>query len=100
MSYVVNRHPLLYGGPLRMFKCLLVIVALCWATPSWASGESTAVELHRLNPGIPAVADLDGDHLHDLASGTILGRTAQGYAYRVDLDLTATLHSIPFSVFS
>jgi hypothetical protein len=77
-----------------------VIGVFCWAMPAWGSGKSAiGTQFHLLNPGT-AIADLDGDHLPDLASGTNLGRTPEGYAYRVDLDLTSTLHSRPFSVFS
>src|SRR5262249_55623027 len=64
------------------------------------SNLQAEAELHLLRPGFPAVGDLDGDHVPDVASGINLGRTAQGYAYRVDLDLTANLHAKPFSVFS
>ena len=86
---------------LRIFQYLLVFVAFCWTMPAWASGKSMgAAELHLLSPGVPAVADLDGDHVPDLASGTNLGRTAQGYAYRVNLDLSSNSQSQPFSVFS
>jgi hypothetical protein len=53
-----------------------------------------------LRPGIAGVADLDGDHIPDVASGTNLGRTEQGYNYRVDLDLTDNSQAKPFSVIS
>jgi len=53
-----------------------------------------------LRPGIAGVADFDGDHIPDVASGTNLGRTEQGYNYRVDLDLTDNSQAKPFSVIS
>jgi hypothetical protein len=82
-------------------RVILLLVGLWIGVPAWASASPhNRADLHLLGPGIAAVADLDGDHIPDIASGINLGRTAQGYAYRVDLDLTDNLQAKPFSVFS
>src|SRR5215831_861733 len=85
-----------------VLRYVFVLVGLCRiCAPAWAAGPSdTAVELHLLRPGIAGVADFDGDHIPDVASGTNLGRTEQGYNYRVDLDLTDNSQAKPFSVIS
>src|SRR5215831_5546545 len=88
--------------PLPLMSSFLFCVGLFFIAPSASASSNwqAGVELHLLRPGAPAVGDLDGDHVPDVASGTNLGRTAQGYAYRVDLDLTANQGAKPFSVFS
>jgi hypothetical protein len=58
------------------------------------------VALHLLRPGTASVADLDGDHIPDMASGIRTGHTREGYSYRVDLDLSSNPHARPFNVFS
>jgi len=85
----------------RLLHIILLCVGLLWISPSvWASANpSPNVEFHLLRPGTVAFGDFDGDQIPDVASGTNLGRTEQGYAYRVDLDLTNS-RSQPFRVFS
>jgi hypothetical protein len=81
----------------------LLLIAFCWFTaPASASGTAhNNAASHFLRAGVAAVADLDGDHIPDIASGVNTGRTSAGYHYRVDVDLTgdATQKSF-FSVFS
>jgi len=83
-------------------RYLLLIIAVCWfAIPASASDAAhSAVAMHLLRPGTAAVADLDGDHIPDIASGIRTGRTAEGYSYRVDLDFSGNLEAKPFNVFS
>ena len=45
------------------------------------------------------LTDLDGDYKPDFAVGQRLGRTADGYFYRVQLQLSADASSSWFSVF-
>jgi len=51
-------------------------------------------------PGVAAVADLDGDHIPDIASGISTGHTSEGYSYRVDLDFSGNRGVKTLSVFS
>jgi len=81
-----------------VFRC--VFFGLCISTTVWASeGAHTGIAAHILRAEAIA-ADLDGDNIPDLASGTNLGHTSQGYAYRVDLDLSKNQQAKPFRVFS
>jgi hypothetical protein len=75
---------------------------LCWiCVPARAEGVvRRSIEMHLLRPGLGAIADIDGDHIPDFASGINVGRTAQGYSYRVDLDLSNNPGARPFSVVS
>jgi hypothetical protein len=77
-----------------------LLVAIGYVRPAAAGSRNPAVDLHLLHPGTTVVVDLDGDQIPDLASGTNLGRMPQGYAYRVDLDLTDNSQPKPFRVFS
>src|SRR5262245_61429683 len=45
------------------------------------------------------LSDLDGDHAPDFATGQRLGRTADGYFYRVQLQLSSDLSFSSFTVF-
>jgi len=45
------------------------------------------------------LTDLDGDHKPDFAVGQRLGRTADGYFYRVQLQLSSNASSSSFTVF-
>jgi hypothetical protein len=84
-----------------VLRIIFPFVVLWLAIPGWALASSHgAVDLHLLRSGVAAVADFDGDQLPDVASGTNLGRTTHGYAYRVDLDLTKNLEATSLSVFS
>ncbi len=78
--------------PLLVFSCLA-------AAPVWAF-PGTTNKLHLLRPGNAVVADLDGDHVLDTASGVETGHSALGYFYRVDLALTGDSAAAPFMVLS
>lgn len=86
----------------RAFRHLLQLFAVCWfAAPAFAAAATTSlVATHLLRPGVPAIADLDGDHLPDVASGISTGHTPAGYSYRVDLDLSGHTNQNSFSVLS
>jgi hypothetical protein len=93
-----NSHSLERAG-----KYVLLLFAVCFfALPSSTFGAThgSSVATHLLRAGTPAVADLDGDQLPDLASGIKTGHTSQGYSYRVDLDLTGNPDRKSFSVLS
>src|SRR5215468_10405172 len=45
-----------------------------------------------------ALADLDGDHAPDFATGQRLGRTTDGYFYRVQLQLSSDVSSSSFTL--
>jgi hypothetical protein len=80
---------------------LLLIAACLFTVPGFASGaEHQAAAMHLLRPGVAAVADLDGDHIPDIASGINTGRTSEGYSYRVDLDLSGNPRTKPLSILS
>jgi hypothetical protein len=81
---------------------LILLLAFWWsAVPAFASGSVHAtVAMQLLRPGLAAVADLDGDHIPDLASSISTGRTSQGYSYRVDLDFGGNPGRKTLSVFS
>jgi hypothetical protein len=84
-------------------KYALLLFAVCWfALPASAYGATQGgdVATHLLRAGTPAVADLDGDHQPDLASGINTGHTSAGYSYRVDLDLSGNPDRKSFSVLS
>lgn len=80
----------------------LLLLAVCGvAAPAFAATAThSAVATRLLRPGVPAVADLDGDHLPDVASGINTGHTPAGYSYRVDLDLSGHTNQNSFSVLS
>lgn len=86
----------------RASKCLLLLFAVfLFALPGSVFGAPHgSIATHLLRPGTPAVADLDGDHHPDLASGIKTGHTSDGYSYRVDLDLSGNPEGKSFSVFS
>jgi hypothetical protein len=81
---------------------ILLPIAICWFyVPARAEGVlHRNMEMHLLRPGVGAIADIDGDHIPDFASGINVGRTAQGYSYRVDLDLSKNPDARPFSLVS
>jgi len=81
---------------------LLLFAVCCFALPASAFGAThgSSVATHLLRAGTPAVADLDGDHLPDLASGIKTGHSSEGYSYRVDLDLSGKPDRKSFSVLS
>jgi len=81
---------------------LLPLIAVCLFTvPAKASdGGPGTVAMHLLRPGVAAVADLDGDHIPDIASGISTGHTSEGYSYRVDLDFSGNPGAKTLSVFS
>src|SRR5207248_9192297 len=81
---------------------LLLLVAVSLLTvPAFASGSGhSTVAMHLLRPGVAAVADLDGDHIPDIASGISIGHTSEGYSYRVDLDFSGNPGARTLSVFS
>jgi hypothetical protein len=84
-------------------KYVLLLFAVCFfALPASAFGatHASSIATHLLRAGTPAVADLDGDHQPDLASGINTGHTSAGYSYRVDLDLTGNPDRKSFSVLS
>ena len=84
-------------------KYVLLLFTVCWfALPASAFGatQGSSVATHLLRAGTPAVADLDGDHQPDLASGINTGHTSAGYSYRVDLDLSGNPDRKSFSVLS
>ena len=87
----------------RASTYVLLLFAVCFfALPARAFGATHggSIAAHLLRAGTPAVADLDGDHLPDLASGIKTGHTSEGYSYRVDLDLTGNPDRKSFSVLS
>jgi len=81
---------------------LLLFAVCCFALPASAFGatQGSIIAMHLLRAGTPAVADLDGDHEPDLASGINTGHTSAGYSYRVDLDFSGTPDRKSFSVLS
>jgi len=80
---------------------LLPVAVYLFTIPAFASdAPHSAVAMHLLRPGVAAVADLDGDHIPDLASGISTGHTSDGYSYRVDLDLSGNQGAKTLSVFS
>jgi hypothetical protein len=84
-------------------RYLGLLLAVWWFTaPASASGAAhSTMAMHFLRAGIAAVADLDGDHLPDVASGVKTGHTSAGYSYRVDVDLSGgAAQKSFFSVFS
>jgi hypothetical protein len=95
-----SRFSLLSGACIRQF--LLVLAAVCaFILPASAADASHgAVLMHLLRPGTALVADLDGDHIPDIASGIRTIRTPEGYSYQVDLDFSSNAEAKPFSVVS
>jgi hypothetical protein len=83
-------------------RLLALLLALCWfwaPTPASGAARST-LSTHLFRAGI-AVADLNGDHLPDVASGVNTGHTSKGYSYRVDVDLSGNAAQKSFfSVYS
>src|SRR5262245_17896358 len=82
-----------------LIRALLILGAVC-AVPSfgWAAGSEINPRL--LRPGSPAVADLDGDKIRDVASGVRVGQTEKGYLYRIDLDLSSNAAPTSLLVYS
>ena len=83
-----------------IFTLTLILAICCFAVNAGASEHPPsfiAMHLMRLDT---TAADLDGDHIPDLASGIRTGHTREGYSYRVDLDLSSNPYARPFSVFS
>ncbi|HYR45188.1 MAG TPA: VCBS repeat-containing protein [Terriglobia bacterium] len=78
---------------------LLLVAVSLFTAPAFASSHNT-VAMHLLRPGVAAVADLDGDHIPDIASGISTGQTSEGYSYRVDLDFSGNPQAKTLSVFS
>jgi len=79
----------------------LLVAVYLFAVPVFASGAANnSVAMHLLRPGVAAVADLDGDHIPDIASGISTGHTSEGYSYRVDLDFSGNPVAKTLSVFS
>ena len=95
-----SRVRFLTSAGIRPFFLLLMMV--CWFTKPLSAGDKPhgLNLLHFLRPGLPAIADLDGDNIPDLASGVRTALTAQGYSYRVDLDLSASPGARAFNVVS
>src|SRR5207302_7352763 len=102
VKWVMTKRLLSSVSGAGISRYLLLLIAFSWFTlPASASDAGHgAVAMHLLRPGTPAVADLDGDHIPDVASGISTGRTPEGYSYRVDLDFSANRETRPFSVFS
>ena len=97
----MNRSNSYSSGQAR--KYVLLLFAVCFfALPASAFGAThgSSLATHLLRAGTPAVADLDGDHQPDLASGINTGHTSAGYSYRVDLDLSGNPDRKSFSVLS
>jgi hypothetical protein len=83
-----------------IFTLTLILAICCFAVNAGASEHPPSfIALHLMRPDTMA-ADLDGDHIPDLASGIRTGHTREGYSYRVDLDLSSNPYARPFSVFS
>src|SRR5215813_10149589 len=83
-----------------IFTLTLILAICCFAVNAGASEHPPsfiAMHLMRLDT---TAADLDGDHVPDLASGIGTGHTREGYSYRVDLDLSSNPQARPFSVVS
>src|SRR5215467_10195345 len=83
-----------------IFILTSILAICCFAVKAGASERPQSfVAMHLMRPDTTA-ADLDGDHIPDLASGIRTGHTLEGYSYRIDLDLSSNPHARPFSVFS
>ena len=84
-----------------VLKVLIVVIVgtFCAAVPSWAS-PTTKGDLNLLGPGNAAVADLNGDHIPDRASGTETGRSEAGFSFRMDIALSGTSATKSFTVLS
>src|SRR5437879_3447585 len=81
--------------------CLVPIAVCLFVAPAFASDSAKGgLAMHLLRPGMVAVADFDGDHIPDVASGLRTGHTSEGYSYQVDLDFSGSPQARPFSVFS
>jgi len=63
-----------------------------------ASGTQNAFRFHFPEFG-SLLGDLDGDHAPDFVGGQCLGRTKDGYVYRVQLQLSSGAPSNSFTVF-
>ena len=88
----------------RNFLCLVLlffsISAYCRDTAKTlpSSGSQNIFQLY--SPEARSVLpDLDGDHTPDFVGGQRLGRTTEGYFYRVQLHLSAGSPSSSFTVF-
>jgi hypothetical protein len=89
------------SGAVFVWRIVLLASICILAVPALASEKfHSTVGTHLARPGTPAVADLDGDHVVDLASGTKTGRSEQGYVYRVDLDLSSNPDAKFFIIYS
>jgi hypothetical protein len=85
---------------LRFAKVIFLLAcARFLALPAWASSNPTAQDF-LLRDGIPAIADLDGDHVPDTASSIKVGHNEQGYSYHVDLGLSRDANAVPLTALS
>jgi hypothetical protein len=91
---------LLFTDRSFLWRLFLFIVICGVAVPASASEKFTPAIDMGLRPGRPAVADLDGDDIVDIASGTKAGQTEGGYEYRVDLQLSSNPDAKSFIVYS
>jgi hypothetical protein len=83
-----------------IFTLTSILAICCFAANASASEHPHSfIAMHLMRPDT-AAADLDGDHIPDLASGIRTGHTPEGYSYRVDLDLSSNPEARTFSVFS
>lgn len=89
-------------SPAHAGICVLLLIAFSlFAAPVFAGTRNYGtLAMHLLRPGIAAVADLDGDHIPDVASGINTGHTSAGYSYRVDFDLSSGAEPKSFGVLS
>src|SRR5215831_11312761 len=77
----------------------LFILVCCLTVPAWASPKSR-IHTYLMHSIASAIADLDGDHIPDIAGSIKLGHSELGYSYRVDLDLSTNAHVTRFTVLS
>jgi hypothetical protein len=86
--------------PVRL-KVLLLIAVYFLFIPVFALADWPANDdLRVLHPEAIATGDLDGDDILDTASGVETVHTDQGYAYRVDLNLSEHPEADSFTVYS
>jgi len=77
---------------------LLFLGLFCAAVPCWAS--TPTVNSTWLGPGTSAVADLNGDHIPDRATGIETGHSELGFSFRMDVVLSGTSGTKSFTVLS
>src|ERR1041384_2264292 len=87
------------SGAVLQITVLLLTALLCAVVPCHASTSPT-INFNWLGPGIPAVADLNGDHIPDGASGVETGHTSLGFSFRMDVALSGTSATKSFTVLS